>query len=135
MPNTIEGWTAAATAVAGLLLTLWRLWTEFRAWRDTGDREALTGHLRELAPLAVVAIERLAAATPTKRDDEALAWVKRGLVAAGYPLPDGMEQHARDLLQAEYQRYKINVLGVPAHLDGAAAKAAQAASPSGAPGN
>lgn len=121
MPENLTEWTAALTAFAGLLAALWKLRAEYLAWRATGDRAALTEHLRKLAPLAVVAIERIAASTPTKKDDEALAWVRRGLAAAGYPLPENMEQHARELLHAEYQRYKAE-LGIPAHMDGAAAK-------------
>lgn len=134
MPENLTEWTAAATALVGLLAALWRLRSEYLTWRATGDRAALTAHLRELAPLAVVAIERVVQGTATKKDDEALAWIKRGLAAAGYPLPADMEAHARELLHAEYQRYKTE-LGIPAHLDGAAVKAAMSVAPAGGPGN
>lgn len=114
---------AIITALIGAYGAYLRLMSLIERFKATGDREQLLSYLHELAPLAVLAVERLAKKTDTPRDDEALMWVKRGMVALGYPLPADLEQYAKDLLQAKYREYLVSI-GVPANMDGAAGKAA-----------
>lgn len=117
----LDAWLAFGTAFLTLLATALGLYFD---QKKTAGRARKIELARALAPKVVLAVERFAAATPTKKDDEALRRVKEAMAAAGEHLPEEMVGFVRELLAGEYQAYKVDALGIPAHEDGAAGKAA-----------
>lgn len=127
MPEHVELWVAFLTALAGLVTA----GLDFRKHHKT---EGVRRFLVDNAPKVVLVVERLAAATPTKKDDKALETIERWAKQAGHYVSPEMREYAKGLLGGAYQEYKVDVLGVPAHEDGEAAKAARS-KPPGEPGS
>lgn len=110
-------WIAFATALVALV-------TAYLDYRKNHKDASVRTFFLEHAPKAVLVIERLAAATETKKDDEALKTLVGWAEAAGHYVTPGMRKYAAGLLGGSYQEYKVEVLGIAAHEDGEEVKAA-----------
>lgn len=92
----------------------------YRDWRANGFQAAL----RRFGRLGLMVADRAVNLTPTEKDNMARDFVKARLRAAGYSVDGTLEDELKALLPALWQEYKVDDLGIPAHVDGKLGKAA-----------
>jgi hypothetical protein len=107
----------ALANVAGALMLLAGL---YLAWKG-GDPKALHDAMEDLIPAGVAFGARMAAQTSTKADDAAVAFLRSQLIARGFKIPATLDEALRDAVVAGWQKHKIEVLGIPPHVDGSGA--------------